>query len=209
MGNKGWTAENNRLENGVMIASKALKELGEEGFIKMMRFVDWLFYSDEAYDLIKWGVEGETYEKVKDQATGLEVKRLLPQYYCGGLGISQTSDDQVDMRIQYGYAGGVFYYGHTLAQMTDAYNPVLQDYFKRSNEHRDIKPLRPAVAGDEDDTEQINLWKRPLVDNVNTWTMQFATGVKDIDANWNDYVSSCENLSCDLLTNLYNEIYKR
>ena len=44
-----------------MISSDALKELGEDEFIKMMRFVDWLWYSDEGLTLTKWGKEGETY----------------------------------------------------------------------------------------------------------------------------------------------------
>ena len=57
-----YLPENSRLENGVMISKRALDELGEEGFIKMIRFVDWLFYSHEAYNLTKWGVEGETYQ---------------------------------------------------------------------------------------------------------------------------------------------------
>ena len=44
-----------------MISSNALKELGEDEFIKMMRFVDCLWYSDEGLTLTKWGKEGETY----------------------------------------------------------------------------------------------------------------------------------------------------
>ena len=209
MGNKPYTSENYRLENGVMIASKALKDLGEEGFIKFIRFVDWLFYSEVSYDLRKWGVEGETYEVVKDETTGKNIKKLLPQWYCGGLAIAQTSDDQKDMRIELGYAGGVFYYGGTVAQISDAYNPVLQDYFRRSNEYRELKPLDPTFAGTEDENEQMNLWKTPLIDNVNSWSLQFATGQKDIEADWDAYVSSCKNLMCDQLANLYNEIYKR
>ena len=40
-----------------MISKKALDELGEKDFIQMLRFVDWLFYSHEAYDLTKWGIK--------------------------------------------------------------------------------------------------------------------------------------------------------
>lgn len=49
-----YQAENQRLECGIMISSNALKELGEDEFIKMMRFVDWLWYSDEGLTLTKW-----------------------------------------------------------------------------------------------------------------------------------------------------------
>ena len=78
-------AETSRLECGVMIAQKALDELGEENFIKMMRFVDWMFYSKEAYTLTKWGPEGKTWQFV--DVDGMKVKQLLPGYKCGGLGI--------------------------------------------------------------------------------------------------------------------------
>lgn len=209
MGSTPYTGENSRLENGVMIATKALDELGEEGFIKMLRFVDWLFYSDEAYDLTKWGVEGETYEVVTDPETGMEVKQLLPQWYCGGLAISQTSDDQKDMRIELGYAGGVFYYGGTVAQISDAYPAVLQDYFRRSNEYRELEPLTPSIAGTEDENEQMNLWKTPLISEVNTWTLRFATGQRDLETEWDAFVSSCENKNSQKLVDMYNEIYSR
>ena len=52
-----------RLENGIMITTNALEELGEKEFIKMLRFIDWLWYSDEGQTLCLWGVEGETYTK--------------------------------------------------------------------------------------------------------------------------------------------------
>ena len=52
-----------RLENGIMISKRALEELGERDFIKMLRFIDWLWYSDEGHELTQWGVEGETYTK--------------------------------------------------------------------------------------------------------------------------------------------------
>ncbi len=47
-----------RLENGVMISSKALTS---DSFVAMMQFVDWLWYSDEGQRFAKWGVEGTTY----------------------------------------------------------------------------------------------------------------------------------------------------
>ena len=157
-----YLPENSRLENGVMISKRALDELGEEGFIKMIRFVDWLFYSHEAYNLTKWGVEG-----------------------------------------------GNFYYGGTIAEMTDNFNPDIMDFVNRITEARDIKPLDPSYVADEEENEQLNLWKTPLIDNVNTWTLQFATGVKNVDADWDAYVASCEGLNSITMADYINEIYQR
>ena len=86
-GNNNYMAENSRLENGVMISKNAYDKLGEEEFIKMLRFVDWLFYSDEAYDLIKWGIEGETYKVENGQ------KVLCEGWYCSGLGYADPTPE--------------------------------------------------------------------------------------------------------------------
>lgn len=206
-----FTCENTRLECGVMIATKALKELGEEDFIKMMRFVDWLWYSDEAYDLIKWGVEGEHWNYVDDPDTGLKVKKLTDDWFCGGLGINQDPNlpDSKDLRLEYGYAGGNFWYGHTLAQVSDNFNPVIQDYCARLRQYRETKPLDPPKPANEDQNEQLNLWKTPLIDNVNTWTLQFVTGQKDIEADWDAYVASCDGLNLDQYVKLQNEVYQQ
>lgn len=206
-GTNNYMAENTRLENGVMISKKAYDELGEEEFIKMLRFVDWLFYSDEAYDLIKWGVEGETYNVVDGQ------KVLADGWFCGGLGYGdptpEDETDNKDMRLEYGYAGGNFWYGHRVDQMTDNFTPELQDYNERVAEYRTLRALNPALASTADENEQINLWKTPLVDNINTWTLNFVTGKKDIEAEWDTYVQSCVDANADNLVNLYNEINAR
>ena len=198
-----YLPENSRLENGVMISKRALDELGEEGFIKMIRFVDWLFYSHEAYNLTKWGVEGETYQVNADGT-----KSLMDGYQCGGLGIAGDESD-IDIRLQWGYAGGNFYYGGTIAEMTDNFNPDIMDFVNRITEARDVKPLDPSYVADEEENEQLNLWKTPLNDNVNTWTLQFATGVKNVDADWDAYVASCEGLNSITMADYINEIYQR
>lgn len=209
-GNNKYTSENTRLENGVMIASKALKELGEDDFIKMLRFVDWLWYSDAGKTLAKWGVEGEHWNYVTDATTGLKVKALTENWFCGGLGIPATDDTkQKDLRLELGYAGGNFWYGGSNAQLTDNFTPVMQDYYARVAADRAIKPLNPSFARTEDENDQINLWKTPLIDNVNSCTLKFVTGQMNITNDWDAYVASCKNLNSEKLVDLYNDMYNR
>ena len=196
------TAGAERLENGVMISQNALDELGEDGFIEMLRFVDWLFYSDEAYIPTKWGVEGETFQYNDDGS-----KSLLPGFCCGGLGYASQSDDDVDIRFQWGYAGGNYFYGGTVAEMTDNYIPDVADYVNRNIEYRETPPLAPPIVPTAEESEDMNLIATPLIDNVNTWTLMFITGQADIDTQWEEYVASCESLNCDGLTTQYNDIY--
>ncbi|MCR5328323.1 MAG: extracellular solute-binding protein [Saccharofermentans sp.] len=197
------TVSPERLENGVMISQKALDDLGEDGFIQMLRFVDWLFYSHEAYDLTKWGVEGETYY-VDDDGN----KHLMEGYCCGGLGYGNNEEETLtDIRLQWGYAGGNFWYGGTVAEMTDNLIPPVADYVERDTEYRDTPPLAPGIAPTEEQNEEINLIATPLISNVNSWTLKFVTGQADIETQWDEYVQSCVDLNSQGLVDIYGELY--
>ncbi|MCI5666383.1 MAG: extracellular solute-binding protein [Spirochaetia bacterium] len=199
-------AETSRLECGVMLSQKALDELGEEGFVKMVRFVDWLFYSKEAYSLCKWGPEGETWHYV--DVDGKKIKQLLPGFKCGGLGISGSEDD-VDIRLKWGYAGGNYFYGHSTAESTDNFTPDVQDLYARYGKYKTVAKVDPKAKPTEDEREQLNLWAVPLIDNINAWTLKFITGQKDVDADWDEYISSCKNLNIEKIVKLTNDIYAK
>ena len=203
VGNNNYQAENQRLECGVCISSRALDELGEEDFIKMMRFVDWLWYSEEGQILTKWGIEGETYTVSEDGTYS-----LTPAYYCGGLSIAKTSDDQVDMREELGYACGNYMYGGNTELLTSNFSADLQEFYDRQNEYRDLRPLDPTVAFDDLDMEQATLWGTPLTDTQNTWTNRFAMDQADVEADWDQYVSEVEAQNLQNLIDLYNETYQ-
>ena len=198
------TVDPARLENGVMISQKALDELGEEGFIEMLRFVDWLFYSHEAYDLTKWGIEGVHYTVDADGN-----KHLADGFCCSGLGYgNDEAESMTDIRLMWGYAGGNFFYGGTVAEMSDNLIPPVADYVNRDYTDRDVPPLAPGVAPTADQNEEINLIATPLISNVNAWTLKFVTGQEDIDAQWDTYVQSCNDLNVQGLVDIYGELYK-
>ncbi len=203
IGTTDYQADNERLECGVMISTNALNDLGEDEFIKLMRFVDWLWYSEEGQTLTKWGIEGETYT-VDENGT----YSLTDGYYCGGLSIAQTSDDQVDMRIELGFACGNFMYGGSSELLTSNFDESLQDFYARMAEYRSLRPLDPAVSLSEDDLEQANLWGTPLDDTINAWTLGFAEGLYDLDEYWDQYVSEVQSQNVDNLVNMYNEYYQ-
>ena len=198
------TVSPERLENGVMISQKALDELGEEGFIEMLRFVDWLFYSHEAYDLTKWGVEGVHYTVDADGN-----KKLMDGFCCSGLGYgNDEAESMTDIRLQWGYAGGNFWYGGTVAEMTDNLIPPVADYVNRDYNDRDVPPLAPGIAPTADQNEEINLIATPLISNVNAWTLKFVTGQADVNTQWDEYVQSCNELNVQGLVDIYGELYK-
>jgi len=200
-------AETSRLECGVMISQRALDELGEKEFIKLMRFVDWMFYSKEAYTLCKWGPEGKTWQWAT-AANGAKIKKLKAGFKCGGLGLP-GADTDVDIRLKWGYAGGNYFYGHSTAESTDAFTPEVQDLYARYAKYKTVAVVDPKAKPTEDEREQLTLWSVPLTDNINAWTLKFVTGQKDINKDWNEYLASCKNLNVDKIVKLTNDIYKR
>ena len=197
-------AETSRLECGVMISQKAKDELGEDGLIKLMRFVDWMFYSKEGYTLTKWGVEGETWQYV--DVNGKKVKQLLPGYKCGGLGIGGAEED-TDIRLKWGYACGNYFYGHSTAESTDNFTPEVQDLYARYGKYKTVATVDPKAKPTEDQRETMNLIAVPLIDNINAWTLNFVTGKKDINNDWDAYVKSCKDLKIDEIVKMTNDIY--
>ena len=113
-----------------------------------------------------------------------------------------------DIRLQWGYAGGNFWYGGTVAEMSDNLIPPVADYVARDTAYRDVPPLAPGIAPTEDQNEEINLIATPLISNVNTWTLKFVTGQEDINAKWDEYVKSCEDLNVQGLVDIYAQLYK-
>ena len=204
-GSTNYQAENSRLECGVMVSSSALDELGQDDFVKMMRFIDWLWYSDKGLTLTKWGIEGEDGTYTVD-ADGNYT--LNPGYYCNGLSIAQTSDDQVDMRERYGYACGNFMYGGTTELLESNFSDELKDFYSRQNSYRELKPLDPPISLSEDDQEQMNLWATPLFDTENTWTLKFAMGQADVESDWDTYVADLEAQNAQNCIDMYNQYYQ-
>ena len=153
-----------------------------------------------------WGPKGKTW----DYATvdGKLIKKLLPGFKCGGLGLS-GSDDDVDIRLKWGYAGGNYFYGHSTAESTDAFTPEVQDLYARYGKYKTVATVDPKAKPTEDEREQLNLWATPLIDNINAWTLKFVTGQKDINKDWTEYVSSCQNLNVDKIVKLTNDIYAK
>ncbi len=202
-GTTDYQAENVRSECGVCISSSALENMSEAEFVRMMRFVDWLFYSKEAWTLTKWGVEGETYT-VDEEGN----YTLTPGYFCAGLGIPQTSDDQVDMRVEYGYAGGNYMYAGDMETLTSAFSPDLRDFYDRMAEYRTLMPLDPHVALDELDNEQMNLWASGFKDTLEQWNLRFCMNQADVEADWETFLAELDAKNAQNMLDMYNQYYQ-
>ncbi|MEV5029574.1 sugar ABC transporter substrate-binding protein [Paenibacillus sp. LPE1-1-1.1] len=191
--------ETSRLENGVMISQNALDDLGEEGFIKMLRFVDWLWYSGEGQTLSLWGVEGETYDL---DADGNIV--LKPDIYYNGMNEGATKQLNVD----YGFAGGMFAYGGSAKLRMSKMTEGEKDFVSRVQSTREPRKLAPPIMGSPEESEQMNLISTPLMDYVKTMTLKFITGQESFDK-WDNYKAQVEANGSTRYTDMANDIFEK
>lgn len=187
-----------RLENGIMISKNALDELGEEEFIKMLRFVDWLWYSDEGHELSQWGVEGETY--TKDEQGNIVLNADI--YYNG---FNPGAEKQLN--VDFGFGGGVFAYGGNTAIQLSKFTEGEKEWNERINANRENMKLMPPILADEMQKEELNLIQVPLMDYVNTSALEFITGKKSLDTDWDSYVKECGTKGSTAYVEKVNQIF--
>ncbi|MBD3920723.1 sugar ABC transporter substrate-binding protein [Paenibacillus sp. PR3] len=192
--------EASRLENGVMISQNALKKLGEEKFIEMLRFVDWLWYSEEGHTLSLWGVEGETYSKDADG----NIKLNSDITYNG---LNPTAEKKLN--VDYGFGGGVFAYGGSAKLKLSKMSEGEKDYNDRILKLREPRKVAPPIMGSADDSEEMNLISKPLMDYVKTMTLKFITGQANIGTEWDTYVKQAEANGSTRYTQMANDIFEK
>ncbi|MEH0547661.1 extracellular solute-binding protein [Streptomyces sp. B21-105] len=183
-----------RLENGLMISTKALKS---DTFVAMMQFVDWLWYSDEGQRFAKWGVQGTTYAHTGGQ-------------YRPSPGISLMGSDPdapKDLQKDYGFFNGVFTYGGSWALVSSSFSPD-EKKFQDTMSQREQLPIGPAHPLQSVEQEQASLWDTPLRDHVTQNTLKFALGKRPL-SDWENYLSELKGKNMDRLVELHNKARER
>jgi putative aldouronate transport system substrate-binding protein len=194
-GPKGDVIRGQRMENGLMISSKAVQS---DKFVATMQFIDWLWYSDEGQEFAKWGVRGTTYDK---DAAG---KRALnPEVAFGGMNVGAAKNLQRD----YGFQGGVFYYGGTTELLQSMFTPE-EITFQQTMKSKKTIPLPPPAPFNEAERERATLWETPLKDYVTQSTLQFILGTRPLST-WDAYVKELDAKGMSQYMEMVNGAYKR
>ncbi|MEU6371732.1 extracellular solute-binding protein [Streptomyces sp. NPDC046909] len=183
-----------RLENGIMVSSKALKN---DTFVAMMQFVDWLWYSDEGQTFCKWGVEGQTYTRTGDQF------RLKPGISLMG----SDPDAPKDLQKDFGFFNGVFTYGGSWALVSSNFSPD-EKKFQDAMAQRTQLPIDPAHPLQSVEQEQATLWDTPLKDTAIQNTLQFVLGKRPM-SEWDQHISELKSKNMQQLVDLHNKAYER
>ena len=68
-----------------------------------------------------------------------------------------------------------------------------------------IQPIPPTPLFDDAVAEEAGILRTPLLDTFEKWNNDFITGKKDIDKDWNAYVTEMNNVGIEKYLALYNE----
>jgi putative aldouronate transport system substrate-binding protein len=196
MGPTGATVIGTRLENGMMVSTKALSS---KNFVAMMQFIDWLWYSDAGETFARWGIKGQTYDGSVADGTF----HLAPDVDFAGLNPSGKQD----LQVTYGFYNGVFAYGGSTA-LLDTQFPPAELAFQKVMDQRTILPVPPPAPLTTAEQQQATLWGQALLDHVQQQTLKFIMGQRPL-SDWNTYVAELEGMNGSQFAAMYNSAYER
>jgi putative aldouronate transport system substrate-binding protein len=198
-GPAGQICEPRNFWNGFMLNSEIAES---ENFIAILQFLDWLYYNQEARELLRWGVLDETYTKDADGKITLKPEYRLDAY---GINPGAATDIQKDL----GWSNAVFADSTESRQLKESYNSATfiqyVDSVLSSRTPRDPSPPAPL---DEMELEQSSLLATPLKDAVDTAALQFILGDRDL-SEWDAYVGELEAAGLQQYVDLINTARER
>lgn len=181
-GPAGQQVEPRNFWNGFMLSSEITES---EHFLATLQFLDWLYYNPDAREMLRWGVLDETYTKDADGNIEIDPDHSLRAF---NINLDGTTDIQEDL----GWSNNVFADSTESRTLKESYNTesfvAYMDTVLSTRTPRDPYPPAPL---DELELERASLLATPLQDTVDTNTLKFILGERDI-AEWDDYVSELE-----------------
>jgi putative aldouronate transport system substrate-binding protein len=186
-----------RIENGFMISSNAKDN---EDFVAMLQFLDWLYYSDEGLEFVRWGVEGETFTK---DAEGNRTLADDIEFMDTNVGAEKK------FQADFGFFNGVFSLAHgsteelVLTHISDEEKEWAQRMADKT-----LLPANPPYPLEEGEQEQVGLYQTALTDYVKQNTLAFILGQRDL-GEWDAYVAELEGQNLSTYVDLVNGAYKR
>ncbi|WP_112135727.1 ABC transporter substrate-binding protein [Glycomyces dulcitolivorans] len=181
-GPAGQVCEPRNFWNGFMLNSEVAES---EYFLATLQFLDWIYYNPEARELLRWGILDETYTKDADGKITLK-----PEYSLNAYNINPGA--ATDIQADLGWSNSVFADSTESRALKESYNTAtFVEYIDSVLATRTPREPNPPAPLDELELEQASLLATPIKDTVDTNTLRFIMGERDI-AEWDDYVAELE-----------------
>lgn len=172
-----------------------------EHFLATLQFLDWLYFNPEARELLRWGVEGETYEKGEDGTITLADDYSLTAF-------DLNPDGGTDLQKDLGYSTFLAEATESRA-LKESYNSAdFTEYIDGVLESLEPMPPWTPAPLEENELEQASLMATPLKDAVDTATLQFILGERDIEQ-WDAFQQELEAAGLPAYVDLVNSARDR
>src|SRR5699024_2661752 len=167
--------------HGFMLSSEITSS---ENFLAILQFLDWLYYNPEAREMLRWGIEGETYTTAEDGTIELADGYSLDAF---DLNVGEGIDLQKDLGFSTFLAEAT-----ESRELKESYNSAeYTEYIDGVLENLEPMPPWAPAPLQEAELEQASLMATPLKDAVDTATLQFILGQRDM-SEWDDFLAEVE-----------------
>ncbi len=178
----------------------------EEAQVKAIKLLDYMF-TEEGSTRAHFGVEGEDWVKPEegDVAINEEIDPILKQLHPedptnNSWGASAQYFQPREYRDGWVQAEDIY--------TEDGYERRLQEatYLYEGQEPDEIFPYW-AIWYSEDVQDELATLETNIIDNVEQSSVQFITGERNIEEDWDDYVAGLESLGVDRYIEINQEAY--
>lgn len=185
--------------HGFMLSAEAAED---PDFPALLQFLDWLYYSPEAREMLQWGIEGETYTKDADGIITIDPGHSLDAYNI-------NPDGAIDLKVDLGFSSDVLAGGTESRALKESYNsPQFIEYLDTVLSSRTPRDPFPPAPLNEAELEQAALMGTPIKDTVDSNTLGFILGQRDL-GEWDEYVSQVEAGGLQNYVDLVNGAHER
>ena len=172
-----------------------------ENFLAILQFLDWLYFNPEAREMLRWGLEGETYTKGPDGTIELEEGYSLKNF-------DLQVDAETDLLEDLGFSTFLSEATESRA-LKESYNSAsFAEYVDGVVENLESMPPWVPAPLEEAELEQTSLMATPLKDMVDTNTLRFILGERDM-GEWDAFLAELEASGLSAYVDLLNDARER
>ena len=175
---------------GSFCISNSIKD--EPYFDNILKFIDWLFYSDEGVLLTGWGVEDVSYVVADGK------KDFTEALYSSPSGASKQA--QIEFGLYNFNIQGFKAKDRILASIGPVAAGITEDMIAANM----FGPKSPMPTFTMDESEEVSLLSAPIMDYVTVSAQAFVQGTMDPVDDWDAFVAEVESMHIKDIVDMYN-----
>ena len=180
-GPAGENVEPRNFWHGFMLNSQITQS---ENFLATLQFLDWLYFNPDAREMLRWGEKDVNYTKAEDGTITFEDEFSLDDYAINPGGAT-------DIKVDLGFSTFPAESTESRALKESYSTPEFVEYIDEVLSVRTPRDPYPPKPMDEAELEQASLLATPIKDAVDTATLQFIMGERDM-SEWDAFVGELE-----------------